>query len=381
MNTLEITNLAHGGYGVGRIDGQVWFVPYGLPGDTVQVEETRRARGIVWGRIQEVPTPSPHRVQQPCPVFGTCGACTWLHFAYPAQLEWKQRIALDTLKRLGGVEPKEAVAVEDPELRLGYRTRSEFQGDGWKRGYYAEGSHDIVDIAACPLCHPKLNEVLAKLRESSVLGPVEITVNPDGDEVLVWTAKPNRRLAKAFASAQSFESEEDRHRFVFDGVPIVNGTFSQSSLLLNRALRSVVHEALQGAASVLDLYCGAANFSHALEADVVGIDHNRAGIQAAQSLGRHDYRLGKEGEFVRAIEEKPWDAILLDPPRTGAIDIMQALAESNAAQIVYVSCDPATLARDAKALIKTGWHMKRATIVDMFPHTAHIESVNIFARE
>lgn len=380
MNTLEITSLAHGGYGVGRIDRQVWFVPYGLPGDILQVSEARRSHGIVWGKIEEIPGPSPHRVQHTCPVFGSCGACTWLHFAYPAQLEWKQRIVLDTLKRLGGVEPRESTAIEDPELRLGYRTRAEFQGDGWKRGFYAEGSHDVIDVTMCPLCHPKLNAALTQVREANVTGPVEITVNPEGDDVLIWTAKPNRRLLKALPSAQSFESSEDRRQFQFDGVPIINGAFSQSSLLLNRTLRSIIHETLAGAENVLDLYCGSGNLSLALDADVIGIDRNRAGIAAAQALQRHDYRDGDDGDIICAVEAKPWGAILLDPPRTGAIAIMQALAESGAARIVYTSCDPATLARDAKVLIKGGWIMTRATVVDMFPNTAHIETVGVFER-
>lgn len=380
MTSLEITSLAHGGCGVGRVDGQVWFVPYGLPGDTLQVTEKRRSRGIVWGRIEAIASPSPHRTGPSCPVFGACGACTWLHFAYPAQLEWKEQIVLDTLKRLGGVVPSESSTVEDPALRLGYRTRAEFHGDGWKRGFYAEGSHDIVDIAQCPLCHPRLNDALARLREASVPGTVEIAVNPEGDDVLMWTAKPNRRLLKTFPDAQSFESDEERRQFLFDGAPVVNGAFSQSSLLLNRTLRARVHDALAGASTVLDLYCGSGNFSLEIDADVIGIDHNRASVGSAQAMNRHDYRVGSTADINRAIAEKPWDAILLDPPRTGAIDIMQSLAESGTSRIVYVSCDPATLARDAKALVRNGWIMRRARVVDMFPHTAHIETVAAFGR-
>ena len=113
---------------------------------------------------------------------------------------------------------------------------------------------------------------------------------------------------------------------------------------------------------------------------MIGIDHNYATVRAAQGVGRHDYRTGNEIDMQRTIEERPWDAVLLDPPRTGAIAIMQSLAESNAGRIVYVSCDPATLARDAKVLAKSGWQLARAVVVDMFPHTAHIESVNTFVR-
>src|SRR5690606_28505311 len=128
---VDITGVAHGGDGVCRIDDRVCFVPYALPGDRLRIVVEREAKGVLWGVLADIVEPSPHRQDATgcCPVGRHCGACGWLHFAYPAQAEWKRRIVLDSLQRIARVEA-DVEWVEDPELRLGYRTRAEFHGDG-----------------------------------------------------------------------------------------------------------------------------------------------------------------------------------------------------------------------------------------------------------
>jgi 23S rRNA (uracil1939-C5)-methyltransferase len=372
--TVEITGLAHGGHGVCRIDGQVCFVAHALPGDVIEPRITRRTKGVLWAEIGRIAEPSPFRIEANCPVFGTCGGCSWLHFAYPAQAEWKQRIVADTVKRIGRVETEVGWA-ENPDLRIGYRTRAEFQtGDGeW--GFYAARSHRVVDIEHCPLCHPKLNAVFDRLRDLHSRSSVEVAVNPEGDEVLLWTHERERNIEQAFLMVNHYRDNRDREQFSFDGVPIVNGAFSQSSLLLNRLLVQQVHAALGDAARVLDLYCGNGNFSLGLDAEVIGFDHNRAVINAANRIGSKSYRVGKEATFAKALREEEYDAIILDPPRAGAKAIVPALAEADCNTIVYVSCDPATLARDVRGLVEAGWSIDTLTAVDMFPNTPHIETV------
>jgi 23S rRNA (uracil1939-C5)-methyltransferase len=374
--TIVISSLAHGGHGVARIDGQVCFIPYALPGDEVSVRIVRRSKGVLWGVIDQVLVPSPDRIDSGCTVYGRCGACTWLHFAYPAQAEWKRRIVRDCLERIARL----AVDVEwadDPNRRLHYRTRAAFHGDGAGFGFYAGGSHDVVDVVTCPLCHPRLNAALSKLRDLRVRGSVEVTVNPEGEDLLVWTGKKIATLNDSFENAQWPGSGGPRAEFLFDSIPVVNGAFSQSSLLLNRVLLRVVHEAVGDAERVLDLYCGSGNLSLALARDraVAGVDHHRASIDAARNTGHGDYRTGDEVAFNTMIDAEPWDAIMLDPPRTGAKAIAANLAHSSAKRIVYVSCDPATLARDVRVLAAAGWHVVRATAVDLFPNTHHVETV------
>jgi 23S rRNA (uracil1939-C5)-methyltransferase len=272
--------------------------------------------------------------------------------------------------------------IEDASLRLGYRTRATFRGARGNYGFLAARSHDIVDIASCPLCHPRLNEALAALRESGLEGEFDITVNPHGAETLVWARERVDEVRRIFPMTNSPVDTGPRHQFLFDGAPIVCGGFSQSSLLLNRMLVKAAHDALGEGATLLDLYSGSGNFSLPLAQGraVKGIDHNRAAIAAAQATGRGSYDAGDEGAFVRAIGSDAWDAILLDPPREGAKAIMHALAGSRSGRIVYVSCDPATLARDARVLVDAGWAIESVDAVDMFPQTAHVEVVAAFAR-
>ncbi|MBI2433820.1 MAG: class I SAM-dependent RNA methyltransferase [Candidatus Hydrogenedentes bacterium] len=381
-NEITITALAHGGDGIGRIDGQVCFVPYGLPGDVVRVEVVRRARQVLWGRIAEVIEASPDRIDPACPNFGRCGVCTWAHFGYPAQAEWKQRLVREALQRMGGIEV--AVRwVDEPALRTGYRTRAELHGDGKHFGFFARGTHDIVDTLKCPLCHARLNEAIGRLRPLKPAGPVTVTVNPEGEEVLVWTKSPSPKILEQFPLAGSPAKPRPPSQFLFDGVPVVNGGFSQASLLLNRLLVREVRECVGAAGAVLDLYCGSGNFSLGLlESCVVGVDHHAPSVRAAQEargaadpVSGANYRRGDEGIMGDLIAGRAWDTIILDPPRTGAKALAPALAAARAARIVYVSCDAPTLARDLKVITAGGWKPARTTVVDMFPYTAHMETV------
>ncbi len=380
MPDVTIERVVAGGDGLARIDGAVCLIPYALPGDTIRIGAPERRGGVLRAQVDHVVTPSADRLPANCPVFGACGGCTWLHFAYPAQAGAKRGIVADCFRRIAGCE----VTVEwadEPSLRFAYRTRATFRAANGRVGFYEARSHRIVDIEACPLCHPRLNSALARLRGAGIEGEFDITVNPESDDVLVWTRDPVPDLDSVFPLSNHSRSAGPRCQFVFDGVPIVCGGFAQASLLLNRVLRSRVQESLRGASSLLDLYCGSGNFSLPLaEARVLGIDHHAPSIAAANALRPGAYECGSEAAFVRAIGRQEWDAILLDPPRQGAKPIIAALAQARAQRIVYVSCDPATLARDAKALLAAGWGLASVTAVDMFPHTAHVEAVAVFAR-
>lgn len=373
--TVEIESVVHGGHGLARIEGQVWFVPGGLPGDVAVLRLLDRRKGVGWAQIEKIVTPSPHRCEAGCRVFGRCGGCNWLDFAYPAQGEWKARMVGETLQRLGGV----TVAldrIEDPALRLGYRTRARFHcRGGGKTGYYAPRSHDVVPIEACPLCHPRLNAVLARLCEADFQGDVEVVVNPESDDVLAWTSRPAPRLADVLPPPG--QEVAGRPCFQFDGRPVLAGTFSQSSLLLNRLLVREVEQMLNGAKSVLDLYCGNGNLSLGLgpDVEVAGMDQDRAAVGAAASMGRGTYRACQEPHFLPLIGRGGWDAIVLDPPRLGAKLLTAALAGCQAAKIVYVSCNAATLARDLRELAQGNWSVTRGVVVDLFPQTPHVETV------
>lgn len=374
---VTISGVGHGGSGVCRVDDWVCFVPHALPGDRLRIAVERQAKGVLWGVIEEILEPSPHRQHERgcCPVVDTCVACGWLHFSYPGQGEWKRQIVRDCFQRIARMEADVEWA-ENAALRQGYRTRAEFHGDGERWGFYQRGTHLVEPVRHCPLCHPRLNDALTRLWEARLQDSVEITVNPEGNDVLLWTRKPQRALKSLFESAESLRDDR-RASFLFDGVPIVNGCFSQSSLLLNRLLVRTVHEMMGPVQSVLDLYCGNGNLTLGLPdgARVLGLDHNRAAVSAASSMGRGEYRAGDESTFIRAARDGRWDAIVLDPPRTGAKALVHALDDANTPALVYVACDPATLARDVRMLSGQGWKPVRVVAVDMFPNTPHVETV------
>ncbi|HNR35668.1 MAG TPA: TRAM domain-containing protein [Candidatus Hydrogenedentes bacterium] len=361
---IAINGLAAGGDGVGRHEGQVCFVPYGVPGDIARVRITRQTKSALWAEIREIVSPSPDRVEPACPYFGRCGGCCWQPIAYPVQEGWKRRMVAETLRRIGKVEAEVEWAAE-PASPFGYRTRARFHAQGKAFGFLASGSHTVVDIENCPVCHDRLNAALARLREQPEKADVEVTVNPEGDETLVWTRC--RALRSAFPEASSF---------LLDGVPIVNGCFSQASLILNRLLRRIVDENIGQPSSLLDLYCGNGNLSlhHARLSRVVGMDRDPRATRAASKLAPGAYQTGGEEAFRKALR-KTWDVVLLDPPRTGAKAIMESLGKAPAGAIVYVSCDPATLARDLGMLAAHGWKPVRITAMDLFPHTSHVETV------
>jgi len=371
-----IESVVHGGHGLARIDGNVCLVERALPGDTVEIEIAKRTRGVLWGKLCNIVNPAACRCAPMCPYFGECGGCTWLDFEYPSQGEWKQRIVTECLQRIAGVE----CAVdyrENSALRIGYRTRAEFHTNGKQWGFHARRTNRVVPVEACPLCHERLTEAYQRLKTLRLHNSVELVVNPEGDQVLVWSKTNAKKLRACFANVNTRDEEACRSSFRFDGRNIVNGTFSQSSLLLNRVLVEVVAQEAGDAARVLDLYCGNGNLSAGLTKarHIVGLDHNRHAVNAAAGDGHGDYRTGDEAAFAAALRDGPWDVILLDPPRAGAKAIIPALADARADRMVYVSCDPATLARDVQHLASKGWRIARVTAVDMFPNTWHIETV------
>lgn len=379
--TYTVLGAAHGGDGIVRAGGTVCFVQGALPGDTVRLTDITHRHGAWRARVAEVVAPSAERVAPGCPVFGRCGGCNWLNFAYPGQATAKQGIVKDCFRRIAGCDIDPGW-IEEPALRTGYRTRATLHAsdEGW--GFYELESRRVVPITKCPLAHPVLNESIARLETVENDCDLTLTVDPDTGEALAWAHGDPGALSSAFPDIQSGSTGGSRRRFEFDGVPIVNGTFSQSSLLLNRLLRARVRDSIGDASSILDLYCGSGNFSieHCDGRHVIGMDGDGPAIMAALHASGGDYRVGNDRDMAVLCQERVWDIVILDPPRAGAKRVVKALAQSRNDRAVYVSCDPATLARDAKTLLSSGWRIDAVDVVDMFPNTAHVECVALFVR-
>jgi len=377
---LRVEGVAHGGDGVGRVEQLVYFVPLGLPGDVLRVRVTQRTKRFARARIVEVIEPSPWRQDWACVHHGKCPLCLWGHFAYPAQGEWKVRIVRDCFQRIGGL-CVEAEYREDPSRRTHYRTRAELHGDGNALGFYMPGTHSLIAYFDCPILHPRLREACRQISGLARQGDILVTVNPDGEEVLVFSPQLPACVHEIFPLSNTAEDKHVRYTFLHDGIPIVNGCFSQNSLILNRLLVSTVHEKLVGCKRVLDLFCGSGNLTLTLpkEVSVLGLDTAVPAVKAAARI-RSDYRAGRVEREAKALLREPVDAVVVDPPRQGMRAVLPMLVRARAKRLIYASCDPATQARDVATLVREGWQVASLIVIDLYPHTPHVETVCELAR-
>lgn len=355
MNTvlLEIERLASDSQGVATIDGKRMLVPLALPGDVARVQLVRD-HGQYWeGRLIEIVTPSPDRITPKCPIFGDCGGCQLQHLQYSAQLHWKKLWVEDALARIARIRKPTVLSTIPSAHPWNYRTRITLHCDRQGRiGFYKEGTHEAIPFEECPIASAKINERLA-------------------DEKQKISGKPGH-----------YEVRTD------DGEG-----FTQIHPGQNAVLQRLVVEGLKGrpAAVVAELFCGNGNFSFPLAPHVgklYGCDTHTGSIDAAiayaKSAGVKNVQFVAMGSyrFLRDLQAqgvKP-DGILLDPPRRGAIEIIPGILEISPRWIAYISCNPATLARDLKDLCHGGYKLEACQPVDMFPQTIHVEMISWFSR-
>jgi 23S rRNA (uracil1939-C5)-methyltransferase len=327
----------------------VVFVPLGAPGDLVEVDVQERHRTWDRARLVRVLEPGPDRVDPPCAHFGDCGGCQWQHVSYEAQRIAKQRILRSALRRLAP-----DVEVEAAESPYGYRRRVRVHHRGGEVGFLARRSHRLVPVDRCLLLEPALQDALDRARPE---------LRGDGETALC--AKDD--LADAGEPAFRIEA----------------GVFAQVGDAADRRLRAAVIAEVRGP-RVLELYAGAGNFTRllaahdvtAVESDARAADLLRLNAPAARVIAA---RCGPVVADLAAGGAR-FDTVLLDPPRQGAADVVAGLASLAPARILYVSCDPMTLARDAERLAALGWAVVRARGFDTTPQTTHLEALLVFDR-
>lgn len=438
--TVEITALTYGGRGLGRIDNKVIFVPFTAPGDVCEVEVTVDKKSFSEGRLINVLTPSPDRVEPKCPVFTECGGCHWQHLSYEAQLKWKGRIFSETLKRTAGVDlPSDLETVASPK-EYNYRSSVGLHVKDGKWGFFAPASHDVVDIDNCPLLDERLNEVLRKLKAvtfpSFILASIhsvdlmadllrdEVEERDDGAVVAVFYV--NEKI-KGFDWSEALEgiglkgfevrlkkqlkNQPTRGRgkailrrgdltvgYEVDGLKLQGSAlgFRQSNTLQNTKLVEKIldYSRLTEATEVLDLFCGIGNLTLPLAKrckSVLGVDVDSEAIKNAIENAELNKIEGAEflaSEAIlgvwrgeEALEKETPRVVILDPPRAGAKDLIAEIAKAatttaiKIGRVVYISCDPTTLARDIKVLKGAGYVVTDAVCIDMFAETYHIEAV------
>ena len=393
---IEIEKLVHGGMGLGRIDGRVALVPYVLPGELVEIEPVRETKSLIRGRLIKRLRASDSRITPPCPVFELCGGCHYQHIPYEEQLDHKRGILLETLSRMGKVNwegPLEVIAGEP----WGYRNRTQLrvskQGREASVGFLEAGSHNLVKVESCPINSPSLNKALASLiamgkerRFPEFLREIEFFTNET--DVQVNVIQTERALSKVFFTwcAQAIEGFSTANSL---DVAVREWLFrvgSRSFFQVNRfLLEPMLRETTAGAAGklALDLYSGVGLFTLPLAKqfeEVVAVDTSRP---AMIDLRFNLERAGLNARVVNlpvadylASLETPPDFVVADPPRAGLTAAVTAqLLRLAPKDVVLVSCDPATLARDLAALTTGGYAIESIKLLDLFPQTFHMEAI------
>lgn len=430
---VKIEKMAFGGAGFGRVEGKACFVPFTAPGDMAKIRVRSEKRSYLEGELLELLESSSQRTTPPCPVFGMCGGCHWQHLSYKAQLAAKQEIFTDLLWRSGRVEGDRILPIMPAPEPFGYRSRVQLKlrsvAGASHMGFYRGGSHFVVDIPQrCAIAHPAVNRVIGELHSLMAVFPephkvpqIDVAVGDDhkalvivhyiGDrhgETVGFLGQNRHIIASAdgiFLQSGRKETltkvagvESLAYRLSGDVIPEVSdmrlsfsrGGFSQVNYQQNLALIATVvtWSGLTGNERVLDLYCGNGNFSVPLSryvAKITGLEEYAPSIDdAVRNCGVNGVKNATfhcldaaAGVKKLAMDGEKFDVVLLDPPRTGAADVVAQIPALAPRAILYISCDPATLARDIGILRKSGYGVVKSRPVDMFPQTYHMESVTM----
>lgn len=438
--TLEIESLSHEGRGVAHIEGKVAFVEGALPGETVQAIYQRRRSQLDELRCQEVISAATERVTAPCQYADICGGCSLQHLAPTAQLAFKEKVLLEHLQHAAGIAPEQFQVL--PQMTgpsLHYRRKARLavrvvrNKGGVLVGFREKGSSFITDMLDCQILESEVAVLISPLRElinsldrrydipqievaigelvadlSAVkqvalvirhLQPLTETdlqalsafaadkslhlyLQPAGNDS-VWRLYPER---SEFPQRLFYYLPDQNLRLAFHPMDFtqINGAINRQ--IINQTLEKL---ALNSQDRVLDLFCGLGNFTLAIArhaGHVTGVEGSEEmverGTENALANEIHNTAFFA-ADLSKSIADRPWaqatyDKIVLDPPRSGAAEIIPLIAGMGASRIVYVSCNPITLARDAGLLLQHGYELKSAGVMDMFPHTTHVESMAVF---
>jgi tRNA/tmRNA/rRNA uracil-C5-methylase (TrmA/RlmC/RlmD family) len=412
--SLELTvgPVAHGGWCVARHDGRVVFVRHALPGERVVAEVTEESARFLRADAVKILDPSPDRVVPPCPYAGPgrCGGCDWQHATPAAQRELKAEVVAEQLRRLAGIDRK-VVVEEVPGAAdgLGWRTRVQFAvRPGGRLGFRRHRSHDIQPVDACLIAHPEVEAVGAERLEWPGAAGVEVIASAAGDHAVVVRPGRNRgvsvpdldtpasilldqgkgRTVPRRGSGVLRERAGDRE-FRVSGSGFWQVHPGAAETLLDAVLS---YAAPQPGEWALDLYCGvglfAAGLAEAVGPDgaVFGLESDPAAVRDAHAnlrdLPQARVERGRVEEALDRFGIERADLVVVDPPRAGlGRDVVDRIAALDALRVVYVSCDPATLARDLAWLAERGYRLDGLRAFDAFPMTHHVECVALLARE
>jgi 23S rRNA (uracil1939-C5)-methyltransferase len=402
---FQTTAMAHGGDALGRHEGKVIFVPYALPDETVRVKIVEDKGHYAFARLVEVVEPSPDRVEPPCPYFGPegCGGCQWQHIDYRAQAQIKADVVADQLARIGRIEEPPVHPTLAAPSAWAYRNHVQFHpAPGGGLGFQKALSQEVIAVDHCKVLHPLLAD-LYQILDMDLDGLVRLVLR-------AGTVTGDRMIA--------FEMEEDKPPALETDEPVSCVMLLSEGGHANLIGRNYITEVVAGhtyrvsASSFFQVNTPQAKRLVRLALDKLSLEGNEVVLDAYCGVGLFTTHLAEQSGLVIAMEESPSavddllentvdfdnvevvegavedalpaigaqiDAVVLNPPRAGLERaVVEALLDRRPARLVYVSCDPATLARDAKQLTQSGYRLVEVQPVDMFPQTYHVESVSLF---
>lgn len=428
--TCEITDLLHDGRGVGRINGKAFFVDGALPGEEVEFRVTREKRNFAEARLTKVLVESDHRMAPECGYFSKCGGCSLQHLKHSQQIEFKKSQLLNNFHKIE-IKPENILdSLVGPQWHYRRRARLAVQRarDGqFLVGFHNPGSNRIEPIASCLVLDKSLDAVLMALpatlnklthdikvfeielvaADNALAVAVEASRSPFDSELvsllndlsgvtnvptqLWWRSSKNGQLLRMDGGKEGlFFGAKDDLKVNFEP-----GQFIQVNDTINRLMISQMVALLDDKklGVAVDLYCGSGNLSLPLAKyfnKVIGVEGLASLVAGADKNARDNYIVNTEfvvadladANSLKKVSKmaKVIDLVVLDPPRNGAAAIMPWVARSGAKQIIYISCHPSTMVRDADVLIRAGYKCKDVGVMDMFPHTAHVESITLFEK-
>lgn len=430
--TASIKSFSHDGRGIAAIDGKTTFIFGALPGETVEFTYTACHSKFDEGKVVNVITPAPERVTPNCQHFGVCGGCSLQHIASTTQIKHKQTMLLEQLKHFGNIVPKEILSPLTSDV-WGYRHKARLGVRYVTKkatvlvGFREQNSNFLAQLERCEVLDPRVGNLIMPLREFiasldafNSISQIEVAItqtqvglvfrhleplnSSDLEQLKTFGAEHGLWLYLQPAGPNSVTKlyPDDKQLFLHYSLPEFNLIyqfhpldFTQVNPTINQKMVALALELLdvQPSDTVLDLFCGLGNFTLPIAQrakHVVGVEGSDVMVERASMNAQTNHITNVEfyaANLMGDCSTHPWTTqsftkILLDPPRSGALDILPLVAAMNAQTIVYVSCNPATLARDAGELVnRYGYTLQKAGVMDMFPHTEHVESIALFCKD
>ncbi len=427
----SVIDLTHEGVGVARVEGKTVFIDQALPDEEVHFLYTQRKRNYDHGKLQQIDKASPLRVTPDCPHFGVCGGCSLQHLQPEQQIHFKQKILLDNLERIGHVQPGR---VREPITGplWGYRRKARLGLKYVEKkqklliGFREAASRYLADLSVCKVLHPAVGERLELIAQCirslscyQAVPQIEVAAGDDEIALVIRHLQPlteaDRELLITFAKQHGFAIYSQaggpdtitplwpetpalyyslpEYDLRYDFLP---SDFVQVNAEINHKMIAAVIQTLELEQThrVLELFCGLGNFSLPIAKhchQIVAVEGEASLVARAQQNAVSNNIYNAEfhvTDLMQTLTQLPWwhkqqfDRVFLDPPRSGASDVLPVIAQLKPSRIVYVSCNPSTLARDAGILChEQGYRLLEAGVMDMFPHTAHVESIAVFVRD